>query len=223
MWKPHWRWWFFLWHWWPPHNIFKLLICRVLAQFYYTEGSITEGYSPQAHLFSTCWHCMLNNPYTLVCGLCSLPPNHCIIAPLTNFYSPTLSRLWKLHIISLGPMGRWASVGMGDRTLPHTPGSHQHSSKPWDGAWKGILVSLCFSFSLLSQMPHRCWLLLPMCRLKIKLKKQWYDGAVAAGVSIRKRILGLNPLTSWGLLCGVFIMLCLPVFLYVFGYSSLYS
>lgn len=104
---------FFLWYWWPPHNIFKLLICRVLAQFYYTEGSITEGHSPQAHLFSTCWHCMLNNPYTLVYGLCSLPPSHCIIAPLTNFYSPTLSRLWKLHIISLGPMGRWASVGMG--------------------------------------------------------------------------------------------------------------
>ena len=48
---------------------------------------------------------------------------------------------------------QWVWVGLGDRTLPHTPGAHQHSSKPWDGAWKLILVSLCcsFSFSL-----HKC-------------------------------------------------------------------
>lgn len=34
----------------------------------------------------------------------------------------------------------------GDRTLPHTPGSHQHSSKPRD-AWKLRLVFLCFFLS----------------------------------------------------------------------------
>lgn len=43
---------------------------------------------------------------------------------------------------------QWVWVGLGDRTLPHTPGAHQHSSKPWDGAWKLILVSLCCSFCL---------------------------------------------------------------------------
>lgn len=37
---------------------------------------------------------------------------------------------------------QWVWVGLGDRTLPHTPGAHQHSSKPWDGAWKLILLSL---------------------------------------------------------------------------------
>lgn len=48
---------------------------------------------------------------------------------------------------------QWVWVGLGDRTLPHTPGAHQHSSKPWDGAWKLILVSLCCSFSLFL---HKC-------------------------------------------------------------------
>lgn len=44
-------------------------------------------------------------------------------------------------------------MGLGDRTLPHTPGAHQHSSKPWDGAWKLMLLSLCFFFSL---PRHKC-------------------------------------------------------------------
>lgn len=59
---------------------------------------------------------------------------------------------------------QWVWVGLGDRTLHHTPGAHQHSSKPWDGAWKLILVSLCCFFC--PQMPHRCSLLLPVLRLQ---------------------------------------------------------
>lgn len=174
MWKPHCDWCIFSWHWWPPYNIFKLLICRVcLPCFIEHRGPLTEGhlYSLQTHLFSTCWHCTHNQSLYISLwstvpatqSLLASAPDESGIGKLRNCsHSLTFTAPFSVGHGSGPSLGlnqwdgelQWVWVGLGDRTLPHTPGAHQHSSKPWDGAWKLILVSLCCSFS--PQMPHRC-------------------------------------------------------------------
>lgn len=111
----------------------------------------TAHFSFSCALYSTLWDYMPVSLWSLSCS------THSGIGKLHNCttHLTFIAPLSPGHFsgLTLPPQDQWDAEfecffqeEPGDRTLPHTPGSHQHSSKPRD-AWKLQLVFLCFFLS----------------------------------------------------------------------------